>query len=77
MSDFLELEIQMVMSCHVDGGNQTQVLCENNHQHFNCWAISRPRAEMSQQLSSSPPLKLHPAFELRAHITPDATEKCT
>jgi hypothetical protein len=29
-SDCLELELQMVVSHHVDAGNQTQVLCKSN-----------------------------------------------
>lgn len=31
MSDPLELELLMVVSCHVGAGNQTQVLCKSNN----------------------------------------------
>ena len=38
-SDILELELQMVLSCHVGIGNWTQFLCLKNN-FFSYWAVS-------------------------------------
>jgi hypothetical protein len=32
MSDLLELQLQVVVSCCVDAGNKTRVLCKSNKQ---------------------------------------------
>ena len=37
-SDPLTLELQMVLSCHVGSGNQTQVLCKSSKTEFLCVA---------------------------------------
>lgn len=41
-SDSLELKLQMVMSHHVDSGNQNQVLCKSNKCSLPLSHLSRP-----------------------------------
>ena len=36
----LDLELRMVVSCHVGSGNGTWVLCKNSQYPLNCWGLS-------------------------------------